>query len=322
MIIVTGAFGFIGSHLVEALIASGADVLAVGHPSIALREVEELHGARGPSRTLPVLIDLRSAEQVFQLFGSHGPERVFHLAAMSSHRLSLLQPHTFIENNVMALLNVLEAARRCEPSPRVVFASSSSVYGDQRPPHSEDMPPKPKGPYALSKWMGEELVRGYASDYGLDAVVVRYFNVVGERCRTHNVFRVFADRITSGQAVEVNGRTVDGVFRPATRDFVYVGDAVEATVLASERGRRGEAYNVGRGEPVSVEELAHEMMAAIGRRVEVVRRELAPHESLESYGDVSKARRELGWSPRTDLRAMVRRYVEWYLPRRAEMGVE
>ncbi|MCS7117344.1 MAG: SDR family NAD(P)-dependent oxidoreductase [Thaumarchaeota archaeon] len=317
MMLVTGAFGFIGSHLVEALLAAGASVIAVGHPSPGEGYLKELLERHHEGMVVPVTMDLRSAEQVIQLIERHAPEKVFHLAALSSHRLSVLQPHTFLENNVMALLNVLEAARRCEPSPKVVFTSSSSVYGDQSPPHSEDMPPRPKGPYALSKWIGEELVRGYASDYGLDAVVVRYFNVVGERCRTHNVFRVFADRIASGQAVEVNGRTVDGVFRPATRDFVYVGDAVEATVLASERGRRGEAYNVGRGEPVSVEELAHEMIAAIGKKVDVVRRELAHHESLESYGDVSKARRELGWSPKTDLRTMVRRYVRWYLAERA-----
>ncbi|MCS7094725.1 MAG: GDP-mannose 4,6-dehydratase [Thaumarchaeota archaeon] len=316
MMLVTGAFGFIGSHLIESLLTSGSKVLAVGHPTLGENSLEELLVGHREGRIVLVMMDLRSPEQVIQLIAHYSPEKVFHLAALSSHRLSVLQPHTFLENNITTLLNVLEAARRCEPSPKVVFTSSSSVYGDQKPPLSEDLPPRPKGPYALSKWIGEELVKGYVADYGLDATIVRYFNVVGERCKSNIVFKVFADRISSGQPVEVNGRTVDGVFRPATRDFIYVGDAVAMTVLVSYRGRRGEIYNVGRGEPVSVEALAYEMMKVIGRRVEVVRRELAPHESLESYSDNSKVMRELGWSPNIALQTMVRRYVEWYLPRR------
>ncbi|MEM0454347.1 MAG: NAD-dependent epimerase/dehydratase family protein, partial [Nitrososphaerota archaeon] len=168
-------------------------------------------------------------------------------------------------NNVRTTLNVLEAARTTEPSPRVVFASSSSVYGDHQPPLREEMPPRPKGPYALSKWIGEELCKEYVRSYGLEVVTVRYFNVVGERCRSNIVFKVFADRIASGQPVDVNGRTVDGVFRPAERDFTYVGDVVEGTILAAERGRPGEIYNLGRGEPQSVLRLAELMMELMDR---------------------------------------------------------
>jgi len=314
--LVTGGLGFIGSHLVERLIGLVEDVVALGHPRLGENYLDDLLRAKGEGRLIALLLDLNDLNAVKTVLERFKPEVVFHLAALASHRLSVEQPHLFIDNNVRTTLNVLEAARTTEPSPRVVFASSSSVYGDHQPPLREEMPPRPKGPYALSKWIGEELCKEYVRSYGLEVVTVRYFNVVGERCRSNIVFKVFADRIASGQPVDVNGRTVDGVFRPAERDFTYVGDVVEGTILAAERGRPGEIYNLGRGEPQSVLRLAELMMELMDRRVEVRRRELAPHEALVSYSDSSKAQRELGWRPRVGFEETVRRYVDWYLARR------
>ncbi len=316
MMLVTGGLGFIGSHLVERLIGLGEDVVALGHPRLGENYLDDLLRAKGEGRLIALLLDLNDLNAVKTVLERFKPEVVFHLAALASHRLSVEQPHLFIDNNVRTTLNVLEAARTTEPSPRVVFASSSSVYGDHQPPLREEMPPRPKGPYALSKWIGEELCKEYVRSYGLEVVTVRYFNVVGERCRSNIVFKVFADRIASGQPVDVNGRTVDGVFRPAERDFTYVGDVVEGTILAAERGRPGEIYNLGRGEPQSVLRLAELMMELMDRRIEVRRRELAPHEALVSYSDSSKAQRELGWRPRVGFEETVRRYVDWYLARR------
>jgi nucleoside-diphosphate-sugar epimerase len=316
VMLVTGGLGFIGSHLVERLIGLGEDVVAVSHPRLGENYLEELQGAKGEGRLMVMLLDLNDLGAVRSVFERFRPEVVFHLAALASHRLSVEQPHLFLENNVRTTLNVLEAARVTEPSPRVVFASSSSVYGDHQPPWREDMPPRPKGPYALSKWIGEEICKEYFKTYGLEVVTLRYFNVVGERCRSNIVFKVFADRISSGEPVEVNGRTVDGVFRPAERDFTYVGDVVEGTILAAERGRAGEVYNLGRGQPESVMRLAELMMELMGRRVEVRRRELAPHEALVSYSDSTKAQRELGWRPRVSFEETVRRYVTWYRSKR------
>lgn len=316
MKMVTGAFGFIGSHLVESLLSTGEGVLAVGHPSIGESYLEDLRRHQNAKNMVPILMDLRSHDHVISVVKHYRPSTIFHLGALASHRLSLLEPHAYLENNVITVLNVLEAARVCEPSPRVLFASSSSIYGDHKPPLREDLPPRPKGPYALSKWIGEEISKEYARDYGLDVVMTRYFNVVGERCRSNIVFKIFADKIYEGRPVEVNGKTVNGVFKPATRDFTYVGDVVSGTILTTERGARGEVYNIGRGAPVSVEDLAVEMMKALGRRVEVIRRELAPHESHESYSDNSKARAQLGWSPEVGFEETVKRYANWYLSQR------
>ncbi len=313
MNIVTGAFGFVGSHLVEYLLDKDEEVVALSHPAPPENNYKYLRSHPRAGKLNVVLTDIRSLDALKMVFKNLQPSVVYHLAAIASHRLSLDEPHLYLENNILTVLNVLEAARMTEPQPRVVFSSSSSVYGDNSPPLREDMQPRPKGPYALSKSIGETLCMHYHNTYGVDCVVVRYFNVVGERCRANIVFRIFADRITRGEPVEVYGRYVDGTFRPASRDFTYVKDVVEGTVLAADRGRGGEVYNIGYGRPVSVLKVVEYLVKYLRREADVVYKELKPHETLESYCDNSKARGELGWSPRVDVEETVKRYAEWYL---------
>jgi nucleoside-diphosphate-sugar epimerase len=258
------------------------------------------------------VLDLADLNSFKRLLRSFQPSTIYHLAALASHRLSNRDPHPYLHNNLNTVLTVLEAARTTEPTPKIVFTSSSSVYGDNQPPLREEMTPRPRGPYALSKLMGEQLCRLYSEEYGLQCPIIRYFNVVGERCRGNIVFKIFADRIARGESVEVNGRYVDGVFKPAERDFTYVKDAVEGTKLVGEKGVGSEIYNIGFGRPVSVAKVAELLMASMGRRVRIVEKELQPHETLVSYSDNRKARENLGWQPKTDLEEMVKRYAEWY----------
>ena len=313
MILVTGGLGFIGSHLVERLLDSGEEVVVLSHPRPPESNYRYLAEHPRSSRMRVVMVDARDYEAVSGVFRSFGFDLVYHLAAVASHRLSIGEPYTYLHNNYTTTLNVLEAARVAEPSPKVVFTSSSSVYGDHEPPLREDMEPRPRGPYALSKYLGERLCLLYHELYGLECPIIRYFNIVGERCRGNIVFRVFAERILAGGPVEVYGRWVGGVFRPAERDFTYVSDAVDGTLRVGERGGGAEVYNLGFGRPVSVLRVAELMMEFMGRRVEVERRELKPHESLVSYSDNRKAREVLGWRPRVDLEEMVERYVRWFV---------
>jgi len=312
LIVVSGAFGFVGSHLAEELLSRGEEVVAFSHPSPPESNYSYLREHPNSSKLHVVLADATDFSSVLSVFKSSKPEVVYHLAAIASHRLSISEPYLYLRVNYLSVLNFLEAARVVEPSPKVVFTSSSSVYGDNPSPLREDMKPMPKGPYALSKFFGEELCRFYHETYGLDCPVIRYFNVVGERCRGNIVFRIFANRIVSGLAVEVNGRFFDGEFRPAERDFTYVKDAVEGTLLVGEKADGFEVFNIGFGRPVSVLRVAELLMEYLGRRVEVVYRELKPHESLVVYSDNSKAREKLGWSPRVDIEEMTRRYAEWF----------
>jgi nucleoside-diphosphate-sugar epimerase len=312
LLLVTGAFGFIGSHLVERLLDDGEEVLAVGVAPPAEDNLKHLTAHRNAHLMRVAVLDLADLNSFKRLLRSFQPSTIYHLAALASHRLSHRDPHPYLHNNLNTVLTVLEAARTTEPTPKIVFTSSSSVYGDNQPPLREDMTPRPRGPYALSKLMGEQLCRLYSEEYGLQCPIIRYFNVVGERCRGNIVFKIFADRVARGEPVEVNGRYVDGVFKPAERDFTYVRDAVEATILVGVKGVSSEIYNIGFGRPVSVAKVAELLMADMGRRVKVVEKELQLHETLVSYSDNRKARENLGWQPKTDLEEMVKRYAEWY----------
>jgi nucleoside-diphosphate-sugar epimerase len=286
--------------------------LAVGVAPPAEDNLKHLTAHRNAHLMRVAVLDLADLNSFKRLLRSFQPSTIYHLAALASHRLSHRDPHPYLHNNLNTVLTVLEAARTTEPTPRIVFTSSSSVYGDNQPPLREDMTPRPRGPYALSKLMGEQLCRLYSEEYGLQCPIIRYFNVVGERCRGNIVFKIFADRIARGEPVEVNGRYVDGVFKPAERDFTYVRDAVEGTILVGVKGVGSEIYNIGFGRPVSVARVAELLMADMGRRVKVVEKELQPHETLVSYSDNRKARENLGWQPKTDLEEMVKRYAEWY----------
>lgn len=312
MILVTGAFGFIGSHLVEYLLDSGEDVVAAGLAPPAEDNLKHLTKHANSQRMRIAVFDLADLNSLKRVLKTFQPSVIYHLAALASHRLSRGDPYPYLHNNLNTVLTVLEAARTVEPTPRIVFTSSSSVYGDNKPPLREEMQPRPRGPYAQSKLLGEQLCKLYSEEYGLTCPIIRYFNVVGERCRGNIVFKIFAENIVHGMSVEVYGRHVDGVFKPAERDFTYVRDAVEGTVLIGAKGAGSEVYNIGYGRPVSILQVAVLMMEKFGKKVGVVERELQPHETLISYSDNSKAR-QLGWRPRVDIEEMVERYVRWYM---------
>ena len=312
LLLVTGAFGFIGSHLVERLLDDGEEVVAVGVAPPAEDNLKHLTAHRNSHKLRIAALDLTDLNSFKRILKSFQPSTVYHLAALASHRLSHRDPHPYLHTNLNTVLTVLETARITEPTPKIVFTSSSSVYGDNPPPLREDMQPKPRGPYALSKLIGEELCRHYSMEYGITCPIIRYFNVVGERCRSNIVFKIFAEKISRGEPVEINGRYVDGVYKPAERDFTYVRDAVEGTVLVGRKGEGAEVYNIGYGRPVSVARVAELMIKDMGRHVPVLRKELLSHESLISYSDNTKARLKLGWKPKTDIEEMVRIYVEWF----------
>lgn len=314
MIIVTGGLGFIGSHVVERLYNKGEEVIIVDKKKIDEKTLTELRNNPAFDQERIIYGDLRERRFVESLINKYEPTLIYHLAALASHRLSIEDPYSYVEQNTVTLLNILEAVRTSRSKPKIIFSSSSSIYGNSPPPLKEDMNPSPSGPYALSKYFGEQLCRLYHELYGVPCVILRYFNVVGERCRGNIVLKIFVDNILEGKPIVVNGRWIDSKFQPATRDFTYVGDIAEGTVLAGQLDRQFEVINLGAGRPTSVLELAERVIEETGmNRTEIKYAQLSPHEALHSYSDNSKAREILKWEPKTDIKTIVKKYIEWRL---------
>jgi UDP-glucose 4-epimerase len=284
--VVTGGAGFIGSHVVDALLARGDEVHVVDNLASG-RRANVAEGA--------ALHELDIREPLGGLFDEVRPETVLHLAAQADVGTSVEQPLLDAEVNVLGTLNVLEAAR--PHSAQVVFSSTGgAIYGECERPAREDDPRRPVSPYGTAKLAAEEYLATWNRLHGSRHVTLRFANVYGPRQLAKlegGVVAIFADRLRAGKSVTIFG---DG---RQTRDFVYVGDVVEALLAAI--GRDGGPYNVGTGDETSVLELFDACRRIAGADVEAQHAPARPGDALRSVLDVSLAERELGWRPRTTL---------------------
>lgn len=282
---VVGGAGFIGSHIVDALIAHGYEVRVIDDLSAGKRE--HLNKAAQFHQH-----DIRIEKGLKELLS--GVDTIFLTAARPRVVYSIEHPVETFEVNVNGVLNVLAAASEAGVR-RVVYSASSSAYGEQELlPYREDMPPSPMHPYGLQKLMGEQLCTLWASVYGLQTVSLRYFNVYGTRTDPEGpyalVIGIFLRQKKAGEPLTVVG---DGL---QTRDFTHVSDVVRANILAMESDRvgKGEIINIGRGKATTILRLA-ELIG--GDIVHIPARLEAKH----SQADVSKAKKLLGWEPTVDL---------------------
>jgi nucleoside-diphosphate-sugar epimerase len=305
--LVTGAAGFLGSTLVEALLDAGADVVGIDaflsnyDPSRKRANLEaalrrggfRLHEADLRRAALPPLLD--------------GVTHVVHLAAIPGVRASWGEAfRDYAEHNVLATQRLLEAVRSARSVERMVVASSSSVYGSPtRFPTPEDEPPRPLSPYGVTKVATESLLQAYRASYGVPAVSLRYFTVYGPRQRPDMGIHRFFEAARAGTPVTVYG---DG---GQTRDFTFVEDAVRATLAALTRATPEPAYNVGGGHRVALTELLDAVADVSGRSVERRHVEAPPGDPRDTSADTSLARRDLGYAPATSLRDGLRRQWEW-----------
>jgi UDP-glucuronate 4-epimerase len=290
--VVTGAAGFIGSHLVEVLQADGHEVVAVDcftdYYDPALKE--ENAAAFDVSR-----LDLAADDLALDGF-----DGVFHLAGQPGVRPSFSEFDTYVRRNIIATQKVFESALRS--GTRVVFASSSSVYGDaERYPTSEDAFPQPISPYGITKHGCEELA--YA--YKLDAVLLRYFTVYGPRQRPDMAFARIVDALARGASFELYG---DG---SQSRSFTYVADAVGATVAAMERAPARSLYNVGGGTEATMRDAIATLERVSGRTLDVVEKPAVAGDVRRTSADTTRIERDLGWRATTALEEGLRAQWEW-----------
>ena len=293
--LVTGSAGFIGSHLYEVLEAEGHDVVGVDcftdYYDVALKE----ENARGQQL-------LRARPRTRRASPWTRSTASFISPASPACAASGPVFETYLDRNILASQRLFEDAARA--SVRVVFASTSSVYGDaERYPTAEDVVPRPVSPYGITKLACEHLVRATTRSFGLDAVVLRYFSVYGPRQRPDMAFTRVATALAEERPFEVHG---DG---GQSRSFTYVRDVVDATIEAMRAGRG--TYNVGGGEEATLRETIDMLEEISGRTLELRHAAVAAGDQRRSCADTSAIHRDLGWSPTTPLRDGLVAQWEW-----------
>jgi UDP-glucuronate 4-epimerase len=294
--VVTGAAGFVGSHLLHSLLRRGHD--AVGWDAFTDYYDPELK--RENASGLPVeRLDLVEAELDFA-----GVDGVFHLAAQPGVRSFGGIFPVYVRQNLLASQRVFEAA--ASAGARVVFASSSSVYGDAAAfPTPEDTFPRPLSPYGITKLACEHLAYAYGSEFGLDAVLLRYFNAFGPRQRPDMAFTRMVFCLADGRPFELYG---DGT---QSRSFTYVDDVVEGTIRAMEAAPAGAVYNLGGGEEVSMLYAIETLGRIAGRELAVVRAPRIAGDVRRTAADTSRITAELGWKAQTTFEEGLRAQWQW-----------
>jgi UDP-glucuronate 4-epimerase len=320
-ILVTGAAGFVGSHVSAQLVARGDEVVGLDNfdpyyaPARKWANVEEVQAGPGGRRFTLVEGDIRDRSLLDRLMGT-GVEAVAHLAGLGGVRASVERPHDYFDVNATGTLNVLEAAR-LGPLRNFVLVSTSSAYGNAKPPFLETDPAdRPLAPYGASKRAAEMLCHAYHHVHGLSCSVVRLFTAYGPRNRPDMMAFKVIDSIFTGREIPLYGGG------EAVRDWTYVEDVARGIVAAIDRPLGYEVINLGRGHPVRLKEFIEAIEEFAGRKANLVPAPRLESDALATGADIGKARRLLGFEPRVSVREGVERLVRWYAERVAGQAAE
>jgi nucleoside-diphosphate-sugar epimerase len=313
--VVTGAAGFIGSHVCEALVARGHEVVGVDcftdYYDVAQKRANIAALTRNPRFHLleSSLNDIDLAHTL------KDAEVVFHLAAQAGVRKSWGSDFEhYIEHNIRATQRLCEAMKGT--GIRLVYSSSSSVYGEtEQLPMREDHPTRPRSPYGVTKLAGETLCLLYGANHGLPVACLRYFTVYGPRQRPDMAFHRFIKAAIAGDPVDVYGTGQQ------TRDFTFISDAVAANLAAAAYAGNATVFNIGGGSRASLNTVIDLIGRVTGRTLDVRYREPQPGDVTHTYADISLAARELGYAPAVGLEEGIRREVEWLDAQRRGVGI-
>ncbi len=308
--LVTGAAGFIGSHLCEALLAGHCQVLALDNfddfydPAVKRDNIgpcledKNFKLVEGDIRDRPLLDSLVQSKDV---------DVLIHLAAKAGVRPSIADPLAYQDVNVTGTACLLEAARKYA-LPRFIFGSSSSVYGNnKKTPFAEsDNVDFPISPYAATKKAGELLCHTYSHLFGISITCLRFFSVYGPRQRPDLAIHKFTKLIHAGKSIPVFG---DGSM---SRDFTYIDDIVAGILAAIDRCQGYHIYNLGESQPILLGDLIAAIEKALGKKAVIDRQPLQPGDVRQTFADLTLARKELGYNPTTDLDAGLEKFVAWF----------
>ena len=311
-LLVTGGAGFIGSHLVDRLLASDVERITVVddfndfyNPSIKRDNIRE--HLKDPRYHIHE-VDIRDRAALEQVFAGNNFDCVVHLAARAGVRPSLSEPQLYTETNINGTVNLLELARQHNIK-QFVFGSSSSVYGiNAKVPFSEDDPIRqPISPYAATKGAGELLCHTYSHLYGLRCVCLRFFTVYGPRQRPDLAIHKFARLISQHKPIPVFG---DGTTR---RDYTYIDDIIDGVMAAIDYDKsKYEVINLGESRTVELRELISLLEKELDAHAIIERQPPQPGDVPQTFADVSKARALLNYQPKTQIEEGLRRFVEWF----------
>ncbi len=317
-VLVTGAAGFIGYHVSQALLARGDAVIGVDNLSayydVALKEAR-LARLAGASGFTFHQADIADRTAMAAIVARH-PEidRVVHLAAQAGVRYSLENPYSYVESNVMGQVVLLEAVRRLATLKSFVYASSSSVYGgnSKQPSSVEDRVDTPVSLYAATKRADELITHAYCHLYGIKATGLRFFTVYGPWGRPDMAAYLFADAIVKGQPIRVFNHG------QMARDFTYIDDIVVGTLAALDRppvadaGVASRIYNLGNHRPERLLDFIAVLEAELGRTAEKIMLPMEPGDVAASFADIEASRRDLGYEPKTSIAVGLPLFVAWY----------
>lgn len=311
-ILVTGGAGFIGSNLIAKLLSSRrvAKVVCVDNlndfysPKVKLANLASF---KKHPRLSFYKKDIRDFDSLHKIFKKEKPEAVVHLAAQANTRLAVNDPREYQSNNVDGTLNLFELAKDYQVK-NFVFASSSSVYGNKNkiPFNEEDRTDFPISPYGVTKKTGELLAHAYHHNFGLNITCLRFFTVYGENNRPDMVMYKWARNILTNQPIEMSGQG------DRRRDYTYVGDIVTGIVMALKKPLGFEVINLGNSRPVSLKELLKIFEKVSGKKAMVKFRPSHQASVENTFTDISKAKKVLGWEPKINIEQGVTKLVSWF----------
>src|SRR5437870_3123528 len=317
-ILVTGGAGFIGSHLVEKLLAGGHEVVIVDDFNDFYDPQIKHANIAGFAKDVTVChVDLRENESVRAVFAHEKVDAIVHLAARAGVRPSIQQPRLYYDTNVVGTLHLLEAARVTGVQ-RFIFASSSSVYGASKAvPFSEDQHLiQTLSPYGATKVGGEFLCSTYSHLYQMRVVALRYFTVYGPRQRPDLAIHQFTRRIYAGQPIDQFG---DGSTR---RDYTYIDDIIQGTMAAlNYSGSLYDVFNLGESQTIQLKDLISAIENALEKQAKINKLPEQPGDMPLTYADISKARKLLGYDPTTKLNEGLPRFIDWFLQIKGSPGL-
>lgn len=315
-VILTGAAGFIGSHLAKRLLETGVEVVGIDnindyydvslkyHRLSLLEEYENFTFIR---------CDISNKDELNRIFEEHKADVVINLAAQAGVRYSIENPQVYIDSNVIGFFNILEACRN-NPVKHLVYASSSSVYGnsDKVPFSVDDRVDNPISLYAATKKSNELMAYTYSHLFGIPATGLRFFTVYGPAGRPDMAYFSFTKKILAGEPIKLFN------YGELERDFTYIDDIVEGimniipTVPEERNGARAKVYNIGNNKPVALKEFVAALEEAIGVKAKIEYLPMQPGDVYRTYADISELEKDFGFRPQTDIRTGLKKFAEWY----------